>query len=79
MTRMRSAFLCFSEIYLYFYVGCGDSTRHAVKGVGCMIFQQELGGFLEVTEVLFVPKLLVNFLSISSLEVDVYGVVLFHG
>jgi len=57
---------------------CGSSTIHVVKGVGCMIFQLELGGFVELDEVLFVPELLVNFLIVSTLEVDGCGVVFFH-
>ena len=39
-----------------------------MKGVGCVRFQLELGGSLEVVEVLFVPELKVNLLSISNLE-----------
>jgi hypothetical protein len=38
MTGMRSVFLSFSEIDSDCYVGCGTSTRHAVKGVGCVRF-----------------------------------------
>jgi hypothetical protein len=60
-------------------VGCGASTRLAVKGVGCVRFQLELGGFLELAEVLFVPKLPVNLLLVSALEVDGCGVVFFRG
>jgi hypothetical protein len=36
MMGMRSVFLSFSEIDLDCYVGCGVSTKHAVKGVGCV-------------------------------------------
>jgi hypothetical protein len=50
MTRMRSVFLSFSEIESDFYVGCGDSTRHAVKGVRCVRFHLDSEGFLEVAE-----------------------------
>jgi hypothetical protein len=79
MTRMRSVFLSFPEIDLDCHVGCGTSTMHVVKGVGCVIFQLELGGFLEVAEVLLVPELLVNLLSVSSLEDEGCGVVLYRG
>jgi len=60
-------------------MGCGDSTKHAVEGVGCVRFELELGGFLEVTEMLFVPEIPVNFLSASSLEDEGCGVFFFHG
>jgi hypothetical protein len=39
---------------------------HAVKGVGCVRFQLESGGSLEVDEVMFVPELKVNLLSCIS-------------
>jgi hypothetical protein len=64
MTRIRSVFLSFLEIDSDCYVGCGASTRHAVKGVGCVRFQLEPRGFLELVEVLFVPELPVNLLSV---------------
>jgi hypothetical protein len=79
MTGMRSVFFIFSEIDSDCYVGCGTNTRHAVKGVGCVRFQLESGGSLEMEEMLFVPELKVNFLSVSSLEDEGYGVVFQHG
>jgi hypothetical protein len=79
MTGMRFVFLSFSEINSNCYVGCGASTRHAVKGVGCVRFQLESGGFLELVEVLLVPELPVYLLSMSTLEVDGCEVVFFRG
>jgi hypothetical protein len=81
MTRMRSVFLSFSEIDSDCYVGCGASTKHVlvVRGVGCVRFQLESRGFLELVEVLFVPELPVNLLSVSALDVDGCGVVFFRG
>jgi hypothetical protein len=60
MKRMRSVLLCFSEIDLDYYVGCGASTKLAVKWVGSLIFQVESRGFLELVEVLYVPELPMN-------------------
>ena len=77
MTGMRSVFLSFSEIDSDYRVGCGTSTMHAMKGVGCVIFQLELREYLEVIKVLFVLELKVNFLSVSTLENEGCGV-LFH-
>jgi hypothetical protein len=60
-------------------VGCGPSTRHAVKRVGCVRFHLESGGFLELAEVLFFLELPINLLSVSALEVDGFGIVFFCG
>ena len=58
---MRSMFVSFAEIDLDWHVGCGTSSMHVVKGVGCVRFHLESGGSLEVVEVWFVPNLKVNF------------------
>jgi hypothetical protein len=52
---------------------------NAVKGVGCVRFQLESGGSLEVAEVLFVLELKVSLLLVSTLEDEGYGVVFEHG
>jgi hypothetical protein len=74
---MRLVFLIVSETGSYLHVQSGASTMHAVKGVGCVRFQLDLGGSLEVDEVMFVPVLKVNFLSILALE-DMGYVVMFE-
>jgi hypothetical protein len=79
MTGMRLMFLSVSETNSDCHVGCGTSTMHAVKGVGCVRFQLESGGSLEVAEVLFVLEMKVSFLSVSTLEDEGYGVVFQHG
>jgi hypothetical protein len=48
-------------------VGCGDRNIHAVKGAGCVRFQLESRGFLELAEVLFVLEFLVNLRSVLYL------------
>jgi hypothetical protein len=48
-------------------VNQGGMAR-VVRGVGRVRFQLKYGGLLELDGVLFVPKLRVNFLSISTLE-----------
>jgi hypothetical protein len=67
MMGMRSMFLSVSEIDSNYHVGCGTSTMHAVKGVGCVRFQLESGGSLEVAEVLLIPELKVSFLLVLDL------------
>jgi hypothetical protein len=79
MTGMRSMFLSVSETGSDLHVRSGASTMHAVKGVGCVRFQLESGGSLEVAEVLFVPELKVNLLSVSALEDMGYAVMFEDG
>jgi hypothetical protein len=68
MTEMRLVFLSVSKTGSNCHVKNGARTRHAVKGVGCVRFQLESGVSLEVDEVMYVPELKVNLLSISALE-----------
>jgi hypothetical protein len=79
MTRMRPMFLIVSEMGSNCHVKSGARTRHAVKGVGCVRFQLELGGPLEVDEVMFVPKMMVYLLFVSSLEDKRYAVMFEDG
>jgi hypothetical protein len=51
----------------------------AVKGVGSVKFQLESGGYLELVEVLYVPELSVNLLSVSTFEIDGCGIVFSQG
>jgi hypothetical protein len=74
MTGMRSVFLSVSETGSDLHVKNGARTMHAVKGVGCVRFQLESGVSLEVDEVMYVPELKVNLLSISALEDMGYAV-----
>jgi hypothetical protein len=60
-------------------VGVGTGPHLAVKGVGSVRFQLELGGFLEVVGVLYIPEMTVNLLSVSTLEVDEFGVAFYCG
>jgi hypothetical protein len=73
MTGIRSMFLSFLETGSYCHVDCGTSTMHAVEGVGCVRFQLESRGSLEVAEVLFVSELKESLLPVSALEDEGYG------
>jgi hypothetical protein len=79
MTGMRTMFLSVSETGSDLHVQSGASTMHAVKGVGCVKFQLESGGSLEVDEVMFVPELKVNLLFVSTLEDMGYAVMFEDG
>lgn len=61
------------------HVECSVDTKHAVKGVGTVLFQLESGGSLKVADVLYVPKLKMNLLSVSALEDKGYAVVFQDG
>jgi hypothetical protein len=79
MIGLRSVFLDLTEIDSDCRVNCGVGPQHAVKGVGRMRFQLESGGLLEVGEVLYVPELTINFLSVSALDESGFGVVFNSG
>jgi hypothetical protein len=68
MMGVRLVFLSVSKTGLDSHVGSGADTMHAVKGVGCVRFQLESGGSLEVAEVLYVPEMKVNLLFVAALE-----------
>jgi hypothetical protein len=79
MTGMRSVFLSLSKIDLDCVVDSGADSQLAVKGVGSVRFQLESGGFLDVAGVLYIPEMTINLLSVSSLEVDGFGVAFYCG
>jgi hypothetical protein len=79
MTRLRSFFLDLTEIDSDCSVNCGASPQHEIKGFGRMRFQLESGGLLKVGEVLYVPELTINFLSVSALDESGFRVVFNSG
>jgi hypothetical protein len=79
MTRLSSVFLDLTEIDSDCSVNCGSDPQHAVKGVGRMRFQLESRGLMDIGEVLYVPELTVNFLSVSALDESGFGVVFNNG
>jgi hypothetical protein len=76
---MKLVFLSVSKTGSDLHVGSGANTMHAVKGVGCVRFHLDSGGSLEVDEVMFVPELKVNLLSVSTLEDKGYAVMFEDG
>jgi hypothetical protein len=79
ITGMRSVFLSVSKTGSDYHVKNGARTRHAVKKVGCVRFQLESRVSLEVDEVMYVPELKVNLLSILAMEDMEYEVMFVHG
>ena len=81
MTRMRNVFLIYTQLSLDNFVGCGVCTSHrlVVKGVGKVRFRLEFGGWMELAEVLYVPSLPMNILSILEFEMDGCRLVYHYG
>jgi hypothetical protein len=68
MTRAHELFTSWLEKDSYLHVELGTNAKCGVKGVGTGRFQLELGGYLEVEDVLYVREMKMNFLSVSALE-----------
>jgi hypothetical protein len=56
------------------HVELGTNAKCGVEGVGMVGFQLESGGSLEVVNVLYVPELKMNFLSVSTMEDKAYAI-----
>jgi hypothetical protein len=56
------------------HVELSDNTKYAVKGVGTTSFQLKSRKILKMSEVLYVPGLKKNLLSISTMEDRGYAV-----
>jgi hypothetical protein len=79
MTGLRSVFLDLTEIDSDCRVNCGVDPQLAVKRVGRVRFQLESGGLLEVGEVLYIPELTINLLSVLALDKSGFVVVFYGG
>ena len=60
-------------------VELGDNSKHEVKGVGEAAFRLDSGKPVKMTDLLLVPGLKKNLLSISALEDQVYNVAFVKG
>jgi hypothetical protein len=74
MTRTYELFTSWSKTNLDLHVELGTNAKCGVEGVGIVRFQLELVGSLEVANVLYVPKLKMNLLSISAMEDSGYTI-----
>jgi hypothetical protein len=63
--------------YLWIHLELGDDSKYVVKGERTILFHLELGGLLETWDVLYVPRLKKNMLSILVME-DMGFVFIFH-
>jgi hypothetical protein len=74
MTEERELFNNFSEGDSSLHVELGNEAKYAVRGQGTVQFQLESGGSFDAQEVLYVPGLKKNLLSISVMEDKGYEV-----
>ena len=61
------------------HIEMGDDGRYSVSGVGMVSFQRELGAFITLIDVKYVPGLKKNLVSITMLEDKGYDVVFSKG
>jgi hypothetical protein len=68
MTGYLSALTELTEKKSFVHVELGDDATYAIQGVGSTSFQLDSSIVLHIEEILFVPRLKKNLLSISTLE-----------
>jgi hypothetical protein len=74
MTSYRDSLKILTENNSSLQVELGDNAKYEIKGVGTTSFQLESGNSLHMKDVLFVPRLRKNLLSISILDDKGYRV-----
>ena len=68
MTGYRCALTDLTEHKTSVEVGMGDETSYSIQGIGSTLFSLDSGTELKITEILYVPGIKKNLLSISNLE-----------
>jgi hypothetical protein len=79
MTGLRNHLTHFVEKETHLHVVLGDDVRHNVRGVGTSTFQLESDMQLKLEEVLYVPRMKRNLVSISTLEDKGYKITFSEG
>ena len=80
MTRIYDIFQIITELGPGHFIQTDiDSPQIAIRGVGTVMFQLDLGEILEIHGVLFVPGMRVSKLLVSSFEDDGYGMMIRFG
>jgi hypothetical protein len=79
MTGSQKSLTSLTEENSRLQVELGDNAKYAVKGVGTTSFQLKSGKPLKMSEVLYVPGLKKNLLSISAMEDRGYAVAFVDG
>ena len=79
MTSDKNLFSALEEKDLKMRIEMGDDGRYSVSGVGTVAFQREHGAPLTLTDVMYVPGLKKNLVSVAMLEDKGYDVVFSKG
>ena len=79
MTGDKNLFSALEEKDLKMPIEMGDDGRYSVSGVGTVAFKREHGAPLPLTNVMYVPGLKKNLVSIAMLEDKGYDVVFNKG
>eukprot|EP00253_Pinus_taeda_P003291 PITA_03291 len=79
MTSDKNLFNALEEKDLKMCIEMGDDGRYSVSGVGMVAFKREHGAPLTLTDVMYVPGLKKNMVSVAMLEDKGYDVVFSKG
>ena len=79
MTGDKNLFSASEEKFLKMHIDMGDDRRYSVSRVGTVSFQRERGAPLTLTDVMYVPGLKKNLVSVAMLEDKGYDVVFSKG
>lgn len=79
MTGDKNLFSALEEKDLKMRIEMGDDGRYSVSGVGTVAFHWEHGAPLTLTDVMYVPELKKNLVSVTMLEDKGYDVVFSEG
>jgi len=79
MTGNKKIFSHLKEKDMQFQIELGDDDQYAARGVGIFSFQRELGNPLHLKDVLYVPGLRQNLVSVATLEDKGYDIIFSRG
>eukprot|EP00253_Pinus_taeda_P001788 PITA_01788 len=79
MTGDKNLFSALEEKDLKMHIEMGDDGRYSVSGVGTVAFKRKHGAPLTLTDVMYVPGLKKNLVSVTILEDKGYDVVFSKG
>ena len=79
MTGFKESFVKPSEHESPHKVKLGDDYQYPIKGSGESSYKLDSGKYMKMKDVLFVPRLKKNLLSISSLDAEGMGVAFVDG
>jgi hypothetical protein len=79
MTGCRDFFSDLEEKYLQMHIEIGDDGRYNMTRIGTVTFQRESGSPLRLKDVMFVPGLKKNLISVAVLEDHGYDVIFSKG